>query len=203
MNASLRSFRPLRAASRQRGVVLIYSLVGMVIILVSGLALLRGMNTSMFISGNYALRRDMINEGEQGVSAAIATFSGTGALATATSRTTSLVSSNYSATTLATDNNGIPTALLSDSTFATYGSTSNDITPESGVFVRYIIDRICVSGTTTPSIANCSAYKGTQQTGGNLNGGGAGNGYTSVYRITVRVTGPKNSMTFLQTTVGA
>jgi Tfp pilus assembly protein PilX len=194
-----RAGRPLE---RQRGVVLLYALVAMVLLMVSGLALVRGMGTSIAISGNFALRRDLLNEGEQGVVAAEAAFT-TGALATAANRTSVNTAANYSPTTLPTDNNGIPLALLNDTQFTGIGLATNDLTPESGVTVRYVIDRLCVAGTTTPVYSDCAAYTGATKPRGDLRQNGAGGPFQPVYRVTVRVTGPKNSMTFLQTTIGA
>jgi Tfp pilus assembly protein PilX len=193
---------PRAGRDGQRGVVLIYALVAMVLLMVSGLALVRGMGTSVAISGNFALRRDLLNEGEQGVVSAESMFT-TGALATVAARTAAVPAANYSPTTLATDNNGIPLALLSDTTFAGVGSTANDLTPENGVTVRYVIDRLCVAGTTRPVFSDCAAYTGATKGRGDLRQNAAGGPFKPVYRITVRVMGPKNSMTFLQTTIGA
>src|ERR1700688_4142904 len=134
--------RRRRAPRAQRGVVLLYALIAIVLLMLSGLALVRGMGTALAISGNFALRRDLLNEGEQGVVNAEAAFTG-GLLNTTAARNASLAGANYSATTLATDNNGIPNALLSDAAFAAVGVAANDITPENGVSIRYVIDRLC------------------------------------------------------------
>jgi Tfp pilus assembly protein PilX len=189
-----------RAATRQRGVVLLYALIAMVILMVSGMALLRGMGSALAVSGNFALRRDLLNQGEVGVSTALQAFAAGAPLGTASNRNGPMPALNYSEQALP-DLNGIPTALLDDTVFATVGSQANDITPTTGVSVRYVIDRLC-KATGTPTLSNCAAYKSGGDKGNMNNTQNAGTTFQPVYRITVRVTGPKNTITFLQTTMG-
>jgi hypothetical protein len=191
--------------------VLLYALIAVVILMISGLALVRGMGTALAIGGNFSLRRDLVNQGERGIADAKALFNATGALGTAALRTASLTSANYSATTLAnaagSDYNGIPIALLSDSAFAAIGG-AGDIAGTSGITIRYVIDRQCtVSG--PPTQGNCMTFAAACKAGmagcsGNTQlAQGAGTLAKPIYRITIRVTGPKNAVTFLQTTIEA
>jgi type IV pilus assembly protein PilX len=53
---------------RQRGVVLIFTLIILLILTIGAVALMRSMNTSLFSAGNLAFRRDLVNQGEQAVS---------------------------------------------------------------------------------------------------------------------------------------
>jgi Tfp pilus assembly protein PilX len=200
------------APARQRGIVLLYALIAMVLLMVSGLALVRGMGTALAIGGNFTLRRDLVNQGELGVADAKALFSTGGPLGTASARNNSLASANYSATTLASsagsDYNGIPLALLSDTAFAAIGQTGNDIAGTFGISIRYVIDRQC-STTGAPTQASCMTFTAPCKAGSSACSGpqqlaqGAGAVAKPVYRITIRITGPKNAMTFLQTTVEA
>ncbi len=190
------------APSRQRGVVLLYALIAMVILMISGLALIRAMGGALAVSGNFALRRDLLNQAEIGISAAKANFAAGGALASASSRANGVkTAANYSDTTLP-DQNGIPTALLDDTQFAAVGNVNNDQPGSYNVSIRYVIDRLC-NTTGAPTLTNCAAYKTGGDKGDNNNTQTAGTAFQPVYRITVRVTGPKNSITFLQTTMGA
>jgi hypothetical protein len=191
---------PARMRSGQRGVVLLYALIAMVILMASGLALIRGMGGALALSGNFSLRRDLMNQGELGVSKALATFGTAGALSSAASRTAPNTAANYSEQILP-DLNGIPTALLDDNTFLGVGSPSNDINGTNGVSIRYVIDRLC-KATGVPNLSNCSGYKSGGDKGGMNNTQNAGTTMQPVYRITVRVTGPKNSIAFLQMTLG-
>ncbi len=208
MNAP-RLIKGTRSAS-QSGVVLLVTLIALVIVLVGALALMRSADTSDVIAGNIAFKRDMTNNAERGAAAAIAQFSGSGLLATAASTYNSNVAANYSATILSTSSNnrGIPDALLNDSLFSTYGSTSNDLTDAnsglsvaSGVTIRYIIDRMC-SQTGAPTQQTCVLNTSTQDTSGNANRGITPGSYQSVYRISIRVEGPRNTQAFVQTTLG-
>ena len=53
---------PRRAA--QRGVVLLYSLIALVIMLIAAIALVRSFQTSLFNAGNLGFKRDMRNQSE-------------------------------------------------------------------------------------------------------------------------------------------
>ena len=90
--------------------------------------------------------------------------------------------------------------LLDNAAFAAVGSAANIIpgaTPD--VTIRYVIDRLCTV-TGVASSPNC-----VQSTG--LPTGGTANRNTAVappsatvYRISVRVDGPRSTQAFLQTT---
>jgi Tfp pilus assembly protein PilX len=196
------------AAARQRGVVLIFSLIVLLILAIGAVALLRSVDTSLVSAGNLAFHRDLVNQGEQAVSSVMTQFTTTGLPAggglTTTNTTVSLPSANYSAVTLPTNAQGVPLALLDNTAFTTVGSTANDIVPSanSQVTIRYVIDRLCVATppTVVASIASC-----VQSTG--LPTGGTANRNTAVappsatiYRVSVRVDGPRSTQAFLQTT---
>ena len=68
--------------SRERGVVLIFTLIILLILTIGGAALVRSMQNSLFTAGNLAFRRDLMNQGEQAVSTALKQFKAGGALAT-------------------------------------------------------------------------------------------------------------------------
>jgi Tfp pilus assembly protein PilX len=68
-----KSLRP----ARQRGVVLLFCLIVLVILLAGGVAVVRSMNTSLTSAGNLAFRRDLVNQGERAVSAVLAKFAST------------------------------------------------------------------------------------------------------------------------------
>ena len=71
-----------RSPSRQRGVVLLFCLVILVILLAGGVAVVRSMNSSMFSAGNLAFKRDLLNQGEQAVSQVLRAFAAGGSLGT-------------------------------------------------------------------------------------------------------------------------
>jgi type IV pilus assembly protein PilX len=191
--------------ARQRGVVLIFSLLVLLIMAIGAVAILRSVNTSLASSGNLAFHRDLVNQAEQAVSVVMTEFKTNGPPIGLNPTTASLPAANYSATTLPTNAQGVPLALLDDTNDATgflsVGTAANDIvpTPTSQVTIRYVIDRLCTNPGTSNS-ANC-----VQSTG--LPTGGTANRNTAVappsatvYRVSVRVTGPRQTQAFLQTT---
>jgi Tfp pilus assembly protein PilX len=188
-------------AARQRGVVLIFSLIVLLILAIGAVALLRSVNSSLASAGNLAFHRDLINQGEQAVANVVSEFK-TNALPLGGATTASLLAANYSASTLPANAQGVPTALLDNAAFAAVGTAANDIVPSatSQVTIRYVIDRLCTPLTVVASSTAC-----VQSTG--LPTGGTANRNTAVappsatiYRISVRVDGPRSTQAFLQTT---
>ena len=219
-----------RSASRQRGVVLLFSLIALVVLLIAAAALMRSFNTSLSMSGNIAFKRDLQNQGERAMDKALAAFRAGGALAGDAARAADLASSNYSATILPTNVQGIPVALQSDAAFLAKGVATNDITAASepslqdqGVTIRYIIDRISTSAgscsalgpsaclmanNTTPAGGSASKLQSptrTLLTGAAAAAAGAApvTTGTPVYRLTVRVNGPRDTQAFFQSTFTA
>jgi len=189
------------SAARQQGVVLIFSLIVLLILAIGAVALLRSVDTSLLSAGNLAFHRDLVNQGEQAVANVMTEFKTDGPpLGGAT--TGSMLTANYSATALPTNNQGVPLVLLNDAAFALV-ATAPDITGRTGdVTIRYIIDRLC---TATPLTVIASSSACVQSTG--LPIGGTANRNTAVappsatvYRVSVRVNGPRNTQAFLQTT---
>lgn len=204
---------PVRGAIRsQQGVVLLFSLIALVILLIAAVALVRSFHSSLFSAGNIAFKRDMQNQSERAVATVLRAF-GTGALNTSATRKASLTGSNYSATMLAVTAQGIPTALQNDTTFGAVGLVANDIINQ-GVTVRYVVDRLCEVpgdesvGTVADScmLADNPVQAGTSSS--NLQGperslGGTGKPSVSrgvLYRLSIKVTGPRNTQSFFQST---
>jgi type IV pilus assembly protein PilX len=187
------------SAARQQGVVLIFSLLVLLILAIGAVALLRSVDSSLLSSGNLAFHRDLVNQGEEAVANVMTEFKTNGPPLLGIT-TVSLPTANYSATTLPTNAQGVPLVLLDNAAFGLI-ATAGDIagrTPD--VTVRYVIDRLCAPLTVTASSPNC-----VQSTG--LPTGGTANRNTAVsppsatiYRISVRVDGPRNTQAFLQST---
>jgi Tfp pilus assembly protein PilX len=185
------------ALSRERGVVLIYTLIILLILMIGAVALVRSMNTSLFSAGNLAFRRDLVNQGEQAVSNVITSFT-TGAFAVPGTTNADVAAANYSSTILPTNAQGVPNVLLNDTSFAA-AWTAPDITGATGdINIRYIIDRMC-SATGPSSSAQC-VQSSAAPTGGTAPGTGLPPPSATVYRLTVRVSGARSTQVFLQTT---
>ncbi len=196
-------------AKHQRGVVLIFALIALAILLIGAVAMMRSMNTSQFAIGNLGFKRDLTNQAERALGAAFTDFS-TGPLASELARESSLATSNYSATMLPNNAQGLPTALLTDAAFAAVGNTAKDITlADLGVTVRYLVDRM---STAAGPCGPATCVLASQQVAGgsgsewinaqNSNGvGGVGAAPPQpVYRVTVRVTGPRGTQSYFQST---
>jgi Tfp pilus assembly protein PilX len=181
----------------QRGVVLIFTLIVLLILTIGAVALMRSMNTSLFGAGNMAFRRDLVNQGELAVSTVMDEFS-SGAMTGLTTASNTAI--NYSATILPTNNEGVPNVLLNDASFPSVGTAADITGATSDVKIRYVIDRLCLTGTTSPSAASCS-QAAAAPTGGT---GGPNAPVTppssTVYRLSVRVSGARSTQVFLQTT---
>jgi type IV pilus assembly protein PilX len=184
--------------SRQRGVVLIFCLIVLVILLSGGVAVIRSTNSSLFSAGNLAFKRDLLNQGEQAVAHVMGLFQGGGGLASSTSTQQNDATRNYSATQLPTNAQGIPTAMLqSNSAFASAWTASDLTGATSDVQIRYLIDRMC-SAAGAASSNNCVQAQ-SAPTGGTAGAGGPTVTTASVYRLTIRVNGPRDTQVFMQT----
>ncbi|WP_394790035.1 hypothetical protein [Rhodoferax sp.] len=188
-----------KAPRSQTGVVMVMTLICLVLMLVAAVALTRSSTNSLLLAGNFAFKRDMQNQGERGMAAAVAMLN-SGSLATEATRTADQLASNYVASKLASNAQGIPLVLINETTYAATNLTLADISDSTaGVSIRVVIDRQCVAVGAFDS-ANC--VSSTEET----NGSQAGtqrltrpNGESRpTYRISVRVTGPRNTQTFQQ-----
>jgi type IV pilus assembly protein PilX len=189
--------------SHQRGVVLIFALIVLLILTIGGVALMRSMHSSLFAAGNLAFRRDLVNQGEQAVANVMAEFTTpASALGTPGATDNDLISANYKATTLATNAQGVPNALLNNTTFLTVGQASNDITGATAdVTIRYVIDRLCNAPAGIASSALCVQSSGTPTGGTHNRNTAVAPPSATVYRLSVRVSQTsRNTQVFLQTT---
>ena len=183
----------------QRGVVLIITLIALVLLLLAAAAMVRSVDTSAVLSGNLAFRRDLANQGERGLSVARKLLV-TGALAAEATRDANQLAQNYSAVKLATNASGVPTILANSTAFSdgTLTMTGADLT-QSGVTVRYVIDRLCTAAGAF-SDGTCEIVERTSDTSGSSWQRRPGGESRPIYRISVRVTGPRNTQAFYQTT---
>jgi Tfp pilus assembly protein PilX len=197
----------------QRGAVILFALIALVVLLIGTLALMRSMNTSLFTSGNFGFKRDLTNQSERAMNTVLDAVQAGGALVTEAARQASNTASNYSATVLPVNPEGVPDALLTDAAFATVGVSGNDITlSDMGVTVRYVVDRLCVAA--GPASPDACTLSGDQLPDGSseselLRAEDSGSGVPPiaspvslqvVYRVSIRVTGPRRTQSFFQTT---
>ena len=138
-------------ASSQRGVVLLFSLIALVILLIAAVGLVRSFKTSLFTSANIAFKRDLQNQGERAIDKVLVAFRPAGALASPLSRSVSNPAQHYSAVALPSNELGIPNALQTDALYAAVADGSKDISAANdsslagmAVRIQYVVDRLSV-----------------------------------------------------------
>jgi type IV pilus assembly protein PilX len=209
LHRSRRLARPVHR-SAQQGVVMLFGLIALAIMLIGAAAMVHSMNTAMVNAGNLGFKRDLTNQAERGV-ATVLTLMQSGALGSDTARQSSSTALNYSASMLPSNAQGLPDALVADSSFSTAGLSSNDIVVSGqAVTVRYLIDRLCAN-VGVASADHCAMADDPNPVGGSgsetiraedASAGGAGAiGRRVVYRVSIRVDGPRNTQAFYQTTL--
>ena len=223
-------------ASAQRGTVLLFTLLSLVVMLIAAVALIRSFNTSLFNAGNLAFKRDLQNQSDW-IYPSVKALLETGALSTRAARGANSPANNYSATKLASNDLGIPTALLSDAAFSAVASGADiDVTvagESNGVTIRYLIDRQCRSAGDEKILGadNCvvspdsgaspggsgserdraefgaaaaaaaaSAAGATESGTADGSAGAGGVPPQIIYRLSIRMTGPRRTQAFYQTT---
>jgi type IV pilus assembly protein PilX len=194
-------------AKHQAGIVMLITLIALVIMLLASIALIRSTDTNLLVSGHLSFKRDIVNQAERTIPVIKQLFSTTtspaGVLSTAVSREQSIAASNYFATIQASNGFGIPTALLdTGSAVFTNAATTINAGGGSGVTIRYMIDRMCLTAGPA-NTTSCSISKSTSDpTGGKCpNGNCKPAGIdTPVYRISIRATGPRNTEAYIQST---
>ncbi len=177
--------------------VLIAVLVALVLLLLAAAAMLRSSDISAILAGNLSFQRDLTNQAERGFSASRHLME-SGALATDASREKTVLAANYSAARLPTNGSGIPVVLTSDSAFDDKAFTADDIS-ENGVTVRYVIDRQCLNEGAFDT-SHCEAVTSKKDASGSSWLQKPSGEVRPVYRISVRVSGPRNTQAFYQST---
>lgn len=199
----------------QRGVILFVALIVMVIMSLAAIALVRSVDTANLVAGNQSFKQSALNATDLGVQAAMNRFNNTiggSTLSSETATHTDLASSCYKATTFLPtqlDVRGIPRLLLDPTAIqapfgaafdTTYTSANNcRFTTANGEIVRYIIDRQCDASLagTAPNNANCNVVSTSSQ-GISSHDQQTGSESVPFYRVTVRVDGPRHTVSYTQ-----
>lgn len=210
--SSLRMPRPLR---HERGVVLVFALIALLILMIGAVALVRSFNTSLLSTGSIAFKKDLINRHEAAIARVLGLARTNGNLMTASFAAAARTSMNYSPQILGYNERGIPNLLLvndADFNSSGIGLTSNDILmPGDNISLRYVIDRQCNApgDAATLGSANCVTVSSTPDGGSadvpiraemSTSGGSGAVPISPVYRLSIRAVGPKGTLAFYQTT---
>ena len=184
-----------RGKNQQHGAVLLISLVVLVIMTLSALALIRSVNMTNLIAGNLAFRESALLSPERSTEAAMTWLAGAG---TATLNAAS-AENGYQA--VRTDPSAAQSwdALWQDTL---KGQAVTDSVDVAGNTVSYVIHRLC-DAAGSPQVVNC-AKPPNANAGGSQTGGGGPLPQTDsqvYYRITTRVAGPRSTTVYTQTIV--
>lgn len=201
-------------AARQRGVVLLISLIMLIAMTLVGLSLMRSTGAGLGIAGNLAFRQGATSVADLGVEVARTWLLNTGAGSPLSLNTDAVAASGYfscwysDCTTKAEFNpktyNWANSRRVTNTEAAMISATTGkDV---SGNEIRYVVHRLCdLPGDVLPEknpgqkCANFTDYSGL----GSKGGAGYGQALASLadqpyFRATVRVTGPRNTTSYIQ-----
>ncbi|HEY3327927.1 MAG TPA: hypothetical protein VGK14_12305 [Novimethylophilus sp.] len=185
--------------SRQRGVVLLIALIMLVAMTLAGIALVRSVDTTNVIAGNMAFQQAAIHSGDTGTETAI-----------------QWLEANNTGTTLHVDNFGSGyTARRQDpgpgqswDNFWSLVLAAQSVTlatDVAGNTVAYAIQRLCLTpgDPITPGTGCAASPASTSSASNSLDAGSVDLLYSSqiYYRITSRIAGPRNTVSYVQTIV--
>lgn len=194
------SFGPRR---RNRGVVLFIALIVLVAMSLAGIALMRSVDTGTLVAGNLAFRQGAMHVGDIGIEAARSWLQGQSATALYNDNTGAGYYSGWA-------QNVVLVGTPSGSQVPFDWNTAIPVTspaPPAGYSVSYVIHRLCESSG-DPAAITCVKQTGSASASGGGTKGAAAFGQMAIqvptsalYRITVRVVGPRNSTSFVQAVV--
>jgi len=212
MNSRVRKPFDRARLSGQRGVALFFALICMVAIMLAAVMLVRSVDTATLIMGNLAFQQSATRSGDSGTETAMGWLQG---VATANSTTNVLLDpthpfnvDNAAAGYYASTDPAKSLTSTSGSHFNWDGTDSASAgTDAAGNTVRYIIQRLCKASGVAVAATSC-LFSGAalDNNGQNIplpqqvcNGPGCPvAGQTPMIRVTSKVTGPKNTVSYVQ-----
>ena len=191
MTARRRPLRDLPRRAAERGVVLFIALIVMVAMTLTGLALSNSVTTGVLVAGNLAFQRGATSSADAGLEAARAWLSAQDGDTLRVDGTTNGYVASWATT-------------FNPSTYNWSGNAVTVGTDGANNTVQYVIHRLCSTSGLTANAPTQSCVT-LQLTGASSSKGGGSygdthlSGSTSVYyRVTVRVSGPRNTVSFVQ-----
>lgn len=210
---------PRRRSRRQDGVVVFIALIAVLVLSLAAVALLRSTDTAGVISGNVAFKEAATAAADTGAERA---FNALPTLA----KIDVDVANTYFRLMQPVDTAGIPSTINNWASVPCYdtagGSATIDCTDESLYRVQYVIDRLCTvaPSTTDPlTLLTSKCVAGQPFSAGGDAAGSDNNSHAQTtnvfgsltpppptrptihYRVTVRVLGPRSTVSIVQTTI--
>ena len=178
---------------KQRGVVLFIALIALVVMSLAAVALIRSVDTGTIIAGNLAFKQSATISADSGMESAIDWLVANPASLNASSAGVGYYAITDTALSLTADATWDAGSRLASGIGITGG------TDASGNTISYIIQRMC-SATGEPEPAKCLLGSSDDDGCNKLGGGGCKSEevLSPIYRVTARVTGPKNTISYTQ-----
>ena len=203
-----------RCRHAQRGVVLFFALIALVVMSLAAVALIRSVDTNTMIAGNLAFKQAATTSGDSGVEGAVSWLAAAEALMVKNGlsvyRDTTHVFNNDDPTQ-GYYSNADPALSLTNSAVwdAIDPSKVPEIVDQSGNKIRYIIQRMCRDPNQILSKTNCefssAAFDGSEHTVQlppdvcpPPPNSCPDSGQSPPYRITSRIVGPANTLSYVQ-----
>lgn len=196
------SHRPARA--RQQGIVLIITLIVLVVMTLAAIALVRSSDTNNLIAGNLSFQQSAIHSGDTAVETAAAWLASNsnGTALDADDQTNGYAAAGIS---VAPNPNSSPPQSWEDFWSQTLSSRAVTLPKDAaGNTASYVIDRLCNSVGSRTGGASCISSPSVATISGNSEEAGEKqlNAPSAIYyRITTRVAGPRNTISFVQVIV--
>jgi type IV pilus assembly protein PilX len=191
---------------RQGGVVLLIALIVLVAMTLAGIGMMRSIDAGTLVAGNIGFREAAVATADSGVEAARTWLeaninslnSDNPAMGYYSTRQDSL---DFTGNMTEGGHDGVnwggsdPTQTVSAFTLGTVDTSTNT--------VYYIINRLCAIPGTVNAVGQTCAYSVQNQTGSTQSSPtyssfGLSTAIAAYYRITVRVNGPKNTVSYVQ-----
>ena len=208
MSRSLRGCaRSSPAPARERGIVVFVALIAVVLMSLAAVGLMRSVNTSTMVVGNLAFRQAAQSVASAAVERAVYDMFQPGTIATVDTHD---LNRNYYAFVQPGENPmGVPAVLQGAAPPPAYPGTFQTMTDSAGNTARYVIERMCRDpggpAPNPPGLPFAAAGQWCEMIPPKQGAGGQGNiergiGLPPVpyYRMTVRIDGPNNSVSFAQ-----
>jgi type IV pilus assembly protein PilX len=187
------------ARQAQRGAILFIALIVLVAMSLAGLALMRGVDTGTLIASNLAFKQSATAAGDLGIEAGRNWLLSNGGPSLYVDMPGNAYYSTFQTNVDLVG--GDPTKTPFD-----WNTAASAGTDAAGNDVSYVIQRLCdLPG--DPATVNCIRAAGASSTSASTKGAANYGGYAisaptgAFYRITVRVKGPRNTVSLVQATV--
>lgn len=212
MNAASRSTINPALRKKQRGLVLFFALIALLVLSLAAAALIRSVDTSTIIAGNLAFKQSALSSGDSGVEAAMTWLNNT----QAANNLLNVLDNPVHAFNVDAPANGYYSSVRDEATDPAFLNLFDDATwtdaasvpvgtDAAGNTIRYIVQRMCRTANRPVNAAGCLTSGVAIDAGdhGVKTYAGACPGcppppQPPIFRITSRVNGPKNTVSYVQ-----